>query len=70
MSRKPMSKQLDRVVSGLLKASHDKTMSPAKRLEYRGEAKRGRALANWHKKLEGQNPDRSPQKPPRPANRP
>ena len=41
MSRKPMSKQLDRVVSELLKASHDKTMSPAKRISRGGQTRAG-----------------------------
>jgi hypothetical protein len=48
------SEELDRLVTGYLKAARDKKISPAKRLQYRGEAKRGRALANWLRKLEAQ----------------
>jgi hypothetical protein len=40
------SEQLEKIVIACLKASHDKTISPAKRMKLRGEAKRGRVLAN------------------------
>jgi hypothetical protein len=48
------SELLEKIVQAYFEAAHDKKVSATKRLQFRMEAKRGRALANWVRKLESQ----------------
>jgi hypothetical protein len=63
--------QRERVAQAFLKVAHNKRLPAAKRMEARGQAKRWRGLAKWGKERDAaQKQDKSPPKPPQPANNP
>lgn len=50
-SMRPTAQQIERIARAFYKAALDKSVTPAKRLEFRMEARRGRALVRCLRKL-------------------
>ncbi len=54
---RPTPEQLEKLVQAYYAAAQDRSVSAIKRLKFRMEAKRGRALLAWHRKLATERAD-------------